>query len=106
MAPYVEVCGYGDAIDAKNYDLVCTDADGNNLPEEPTEAGRYQVYARAKVGYSKTDPISYTLVDPSDIGCYCFGASDTLVGETPSIWGLRFVLGHREGRIRQQESLD
>ena len=87
VASYVEVCGYGEVIEAKNYDLVFTDKDGNELESEPAEPGEYRVYAKAKVSASQTDSISYTIVDPRNISSFGFWASDVLVGETPEIQG-------------------
>lgn len=43
VASYVEVCGYGEVVEAKNYDLVFTDKDGKELESEPTEPGEYRV---------------------------------------------------------------
>lgn len=87
VASYVEVCGYGEVVEAKNYDLVFTDKDGKELESEPTEPGEYRVYAKAKVGASQTDSISYTIVDPRNISSFGFWASDVLMGETPEIQG-------------------
>ena len=87
VASYVEVCGYGEVIEAKNYDLVFTDKDGKELESEPSEPGEYRVYAKAKVSASQTDSISYTIVDPRNISSFGFWASDVLVGETPEIQG-------------------
>ena len=87
VASYVEVCGYGEVIEAKNYDLIFTDKDGKELESEPSEPGEYRVYAKAKVSVSQTDSISYTIVDPRNISSFGFWASDVLVGETPEIQG-------------------
>ncbi len=88
VASRIEVRDYdGNDVDSSNYELVFVDEDGDELASEPTDAGKYSVYAKAKdgSGYSGEVGTSYTLVDPTDIGNYGLYASVTLAGKAPDI---------------------